>query len=72
MAIKGLDPSLATDTLELAKEFFSLPKEKKMEVYTGQMPSEFCGYHPMEEYNINGSKHKGTCFRHWQRLDTLF
>lgn len=56
---QGIDPRLATDAIKQAKRFFSLPKEKKMEVYTGKMPTEFCGYHPMEEYNINGSSRKG-------------
>ncbi|KAF1811843.1 putative isopenicillin N synthetase [Eremomyces bilateralis CBS 781.70] len=54
----GVDMNLASGVLDQAKQFFALPKDKKMEVYTGRMPSEFCGYHPMQEYNINGSKLK--------------
>ena len=52
--------SLAEGVLEQARRFFSLPLEEKMKVCTDLMPDEFCGYHPMEHYNINGLKHKGT------------
>lgn len=50
---------LATKTLDQAKKFFALPKEKKMEVHTDLLPTEFCGYHPMEQYNFHGAKYKG-------------
>lgn len=54
--------SLAVKTLDQAKKFFALPKAKKMEVHTDLIPTEFCGYHPMEQYNFHGAKYKGeTC-----------
>ncbi|KAK4549655.1 hypothetical protein LTR36_004956 [Oleoguttula mirabilis] len=52
----GVDMQLATNTLDQAKQFFASDRDKKMEVYTGLMPKEFCGYHPMEEYNPHGQK----------------
>ena len=30
-----------------------------MEVWTGLLPNEYAGYHPMEAYNRNGWKHQG-------------
>ncbi|PSK45140.1 UPF0676 protein [Elsinoe australis] len=51
----GIDMKQASSVLDQAKEFFALPKEKKMEVCTDLIPEEFCGYHPMEHYNINKS-----------------
>ena len=59
VAQKGVDINLAAETLDQAKQFFALPKAEKMKVCTDLMPDEFCGYHPMEHYNINGSKRKG-------------
>lgn len=56
---QGIDMDLATKTLDQAKRFFALPTEKKMEVYTGLVPDEYCGYHPMEHYNRNGWKQQG-------------
>jgi len=50
---------LATEAMDQAKKFFALPEEKKMAVCTDLMPDEFCGYHPMEQYNINGSSQRG-------------
>ena len=55
----GVDDQLRLDVLNQAKSFFSLPLETKMEVCTDLIPSEFCGYHPMEHYNINGTKQRG-------------
>ncbi|PNS14446.1 UPF0676 protein [Sphaceloma murrayae] len=51
----GIDMQQAAAVLGQAKEFFSLPIERKMQVCTDLIPEEFCGYHPMEHYNINGS-----------------
>ncbi|KAF2219388.1 putative isopenicillin N synthetase [Elsinoe ampelina] len=51
----GIDMKQANAVLDQAKEFFAQPNEKKMEVCTDLIPEEFCGYHPMEHYNINGS-----------------
>lgn len=52
-----------------AKRFFELPEEKKMEVFTGLVPNEYVGYHPMECYNRNGWKRQGQC-AHWK--DQIF
>lgn len=30
-----------------------------MEVWTGQLPTEYAGYHPMAAYNRNGWKYHG-------------
>lgn len=56
---KSVDVALANEVLEQAKRFFALPEEKKMEVYTGLVPNEYVGFHPMNKYNRNLSKHKG-------------
>ena len=45
--------------MDQAKRFFALPEEKKMEVFTGLVPNEYVGYHPMECYNRNGRKRQG-------------
>lgn len=55
----GVDPAVADTAFEYAKRFFDLPEERKMEVYTGKVPGEYVGYHPMEHYNRNGWKRKG-------------
>ncbi|KAL4862479.1 hypothetical protein BDV12DRAFT_207186 [Aspergillus spectabilis] len=54
----GVDESYAEGTFEQAKRFFALPEEKKMEVFTGLVPNEYVGFHPMECYNRNGWKHQ--------------
>ncbi|SPO03119.1 related to gibberellin 20-oxidase [Cephalotrichum gorgonifer] len=54
----GIDPKYAEATMNKAKEFFALPEEKKMEVFTGLVPNEYVGFHPMECYNRNGWKHQ--------------
>ncbi|KAF6845507.1 2OG-Fe(II)oxygenase superfamily protein [Colletotrichum musicola] len=54
----GIDQSLAEQTMNEAKRFFALPEERKMEVFTGLVPNEYVGYHPMECYNRNGWKHQ--------------
>lgn len=59
MNLKGIDPKYADETIAQAKRFFSLPEEKKMEVFTGLVPNEYVGYHPMECYNRNGWKRQG-------------
>jgi isopenicillin N synthase-like dioxygenase len=57
--MQGIDPKHAEVVFEQAKRFFSLPVEKKMEVYTGLVPNEFVGYHPMEHYSRTAAKQKG-------------
>jgi len=37
-----------------------LPEEDKMEVVVGTVPGEYVGFHPMEHYNRNRLKHRGT------------
>lgn len=32
-----------------------------MEVWTGQLPTEYAGYHPMAAYNRNGWRYHGEC-----------
>ncbi|KAF4334218.1 gibberellin 3-beta hydroxylase [Fusarium beomiforme] len=54
----GIDEKYAEGALEQAKRFFALPEEKKMEVFTGLVPNEYVGYHPMKCYNRNGWKHQ--------------
>lgn len=56
---KGVAESYAKEALNQAKRFFALPEEKKMEVFTGLVPNEYVGFHPMECYNRNGWKHQG-------------
>lgn len=51
--------ALAKAVFEQAKEFFNQEREKKMEVYTGLIPNEYIGYHPMHEYNANEKKYQG-------------
>ncbi|KXH50091.1 2OG-Fe(II)oxygenase superfamily protein [Colletotrichum salicis] len=55
---KGIDSKFADITMTEARRFFALPEEKKMEVFTGLVPNEYVGYHPMESYNRNGWKHQ--------------
>ncbi|KAL3486794.1 Clavaminate synthase-like protein [Aspergillus germanicus] len=54
----GVDQSYAEATFEEAKRFFALPEEEKMKVFTGLVPNEYVGFHPMECYNRNGWKHQ--------------
>ncbi|CAG7556359.1 unnamed protein product [Fusarium equiseti] len=54
----GVDEKYAEGALEQAKRFFALPEDKKMEVFTGLVPNEYAGYHPMKCYNRNGWKHQ--------------
>ncbi|KAI1778578.1 putative isopenicillin N synthetase [Hypoxylon cercidicola] len=54
----GIDPKYAEQVMEQAKRFFALPEERKMEVFTGRVPNEYVGYHPMECYNRNGWKYQ--------------
>lgn len=56
---KGIDQKYADEAMQQAKRFFALPEQKKMEVFTGLVPNEYVGYHPMECYNRNGWKHQG-------------
>lgn len=56
---KGIDEKYATQAMEEAKRFFAMPEEKKMEVFTGLVPNEYVGYHPMKCYNRNGWKRQG-------------
>ncbi|KAK2610198.1 hypothetical protein N8I77_003649 [Diaporthe amygdali] len=52
-----IEEKYAQDCFVQAKRFFALPEEKKMEVWTGQLPTEYAGFHPMAAYNRNGWKH---------------
>ncbi|KAI0179503.1 putative gibberellin 3-beta hydroxylase [Hypoxylon sp. FL1284] len=54
----GIDPKYAEEAMNQAKRFFALPEQKKMEVFTGLVPNEYVGYHPMECYNRNGWKYQ--------------
>lgn len=54
----GIDAQYADGVMEQAKSFFALPEEKKMKVFTGLVPNEYVGFHPMEHYNRNGWKHR--------------
>ncbi|ROV96955.1 hypothetical protein VSDG_04128 [Cytospora chrysosperma] len=54
----GIDEQYATECFAQAKRFFALSEEKKMAVWTGLLPNEYAGYHPMEAYNRNGWKHQ--------------
>ncbi|KAK7715478.1 hypothetical protein SLS57_006865 [Botryosphaeria dothidea] len=54
----GIDPGYAETAFEQAKRFFALEEEKKMEVYTGLVPNEFVGFHPMKHYNRNSLEQK--------------
>lgn len=56
---QGIDPTLTAKAFEQARRFFALPTEKKMDVFTGLVPNEFVGYHPMKHYNRNGWKKNG-------------
>jgi isopenicillin N synthase-like dioxygenase len=58
-----VDKKYAEVALEQAQRFFALPEEKKMEVFTGLVPNEYVGYHPMKCYNRNGWKHQGKLSR---------
>lgn len=55
---QGVDPKYSGETFEVAKLFFEQPMEKKMEVYTGLVPNEYVGYHPLEYYSRAGRKKK--------------
>ncbi|CAK7200851.1 hypothetical protein SEUCBS139899_003550 [Sporothrix eucalyptigena] len=54
----GVDMKLAQAVFDQAKEFFNLDREKKMKVYTGLLPDEYIGYHPIHEYNANEKKYQ--------------
>ncbi|KAH0360077.1 putative gibberellin 3-beta hydroxylase, partial [Aureobasidium melanogenum] len=54
----GIDQKYADVAMQQAKRFFALPEQKKMEVFTGLVPNEYVGFHPMECYNRNGWKHQ--------------
>ncbi|XXH04180.1 hypothetical protein Hte_010593 [Hypoxylon texense] len=54
----GIDEKYADEVMDQAKRFFALPEQKKMEVFTGLVPNEYVGYHPMECYNRNGWKYQ--------------
>jgi isopenicillin N synthase-like dioxygenase len=61
MVNHGIDPQYSEGAFEQAKRFFALPEEKKMEVFTGLVPNEYVGFHPMKHYNRNGWKYRGIC-----------
>ncbi|KIH90460.1 hypothetical protein SPBR_00676 [Sporothrix brasiliensis 5110] len=58
IANHGVDMALAKAVFKQAREFFGQETEKKMQVYTGLMPNEYIGYHPMHEYNANDKKYQ--------------
>ncbi|KAG7887665.1 hypothetical protein KL936_004362 [Ogataea polymorpha] len=54
----GVPKEIASGPFRQARNFFSQPMEKKMEVYTGLLPENcYYGYHPLAEYNMNGKKY---------------
>ena len=55
----GIDPKYAEGVFDQSKRFFALPEEKKMEVFTGLVPNEYVGFHPMKHYNRVNLKYKG-------------
>jgi isopenicillin N synthase-like dioxygenase len=59
MVNHGIDARYSECAFEQAKRFFALPEEKKMEVFTGLVPNEYVGFHPMKHYNRNGWKYRG-------------
>lgn len=65
---KGIDEKYAEGCFAQAKRFFALPEEKKMEVWTGQLPTEYAGYHPMAAYNRNGWKYHGESVKRYLDL----
>jgi hypothetical protein len=56
---QGVDSKYSKNTFEQAKRFFDFPTEKKMEVFTGLVPNEYVGYHPLEHYSRSGRKKIG-------------
>lgn len=64
---KGIDEKYAQEAFAQTRRFFALPEADKMQVYTGLVPNEYVGYHPMETYNRNGWKHQGA-----QMITSLF
>ena len=63
MVNHGIDPRYSEGAFEQAKRFFGLTEEKKMEVFTGLVPNEYVGFHPMKHYNRNGWKYRGMLCR---------
>lgn len=55
----GVDSKYAESVFDQSKRFFALPEDRKMEVFTGLVPNEYVGYHPMQHYNRNNWKYKG-------------
>ncbi|TFK50256.1 putative gibberellin 3-beta hydroxylase [Heliocybe sulcata] len=53
----GIDARYKEDTFDQARRFFSLSMEEKMKVWTGLVPNEYVGYHPLEGYNRNHRKY---------------
>jgi isopenicillin N synthase-like dioxygenase len=58
----GIDSRFSEGAFHQAKRFFELPEEKKMEVFTGLVPNEYVGFHPMQHYNRNGWKYRGRSY----------
>jgi isopenicillin N synthase-like dioxygenase len=65
---KGINERYSECCFEQAKRFFALPEEKKMETWTGKLPTEYAGYHPMAAYNRNGWKYHGNHTAEWCSL----
>lgn len=70
-----IDNKYMEDCFAQSKRFFALPEEKKMEVFTGLVPNEYVGYHPMQHYNRNNWKYRGWSpnpFLYSSKTDTTF
>ncbi|CAO2650345.1 Nn.00g016370.m01.CDS01 [Neocucurbitaria sp. VM-36] len=54
----GIDPKYSEGVFDQSKRFFTLPEDDKMKVFTGLVPNEYVGYHPMQYYNRNNWKYQ--------------
>jgi len=54
----GIDESYVEEIWKQAERFFAMPMDKKMEIWTGQTPRNFVGYHPPLRYNGEGRAEK--------------
>ncbi|KAF3011098.1 hypothetical protein E8E13_011316 [Curvularia kusanoi] len=58
MVNHGIEPSYSEEAFKQAKRFFALTEDRKMKVFTGLVPNEYVGFHPMKHYNRNGWKYR--------------
>lgn len=70
MVNHGIGTQYSQGAFEQAKRFFALPEGKKMEVFTGLVPNEYVGFHPMKHYNRNGWKYRGMFLLQVMRVPT--